>query len=293
MNATGGTPSFGGTSASGVTTSSGGTTKSGVTTSSGGATSSGATSSSGKSGSGGTTSSGGTSATGNGGSLASRSGGASAGGTGGAAPPSGGSLAGPGTRGTVSPGTGGSSAPASVLVTSAEGAYWKTASWTEVTSNATLVVSDGTTYQTWEGFGGAFNEKGWGTLSVLSQADRDQALSLLFGDDGARFNMGRVPIGANDYSIDRYTLDEVASSSDKSLASFSVSRDQQNLIPFIKAAMGVRSNLRFWASPWTPPPWMKSGPFQDSSSFDGGTMKSDDATLSAWPSRIRTAVWSR
>jgi glucosylceramidase len=224
-----------------------------------------------------------------GGAAGSASGGASTGGSkgsggvaglGGAAPPSGGSQTG-GTQGAGGAGAGGSSVSVNALVTSAQGAYWKPATWTEVTSNVTVLISDGKTYQTWEGFGGAFNEKGWSYLSMLSPGDRDQALSLLFGDDGARFNMGRIPIGANDYSMDRYTLDEVPSGSDPSMASFSMTRDQQYLIPFIKAAMAVRPSIRFWASPWTPPTWMKNGPFQSSYPFDGGNMKTDDTTLKA------------
>ena len=34
------------------------------------------------------------------------------------------------------------------------------------------------------------------------------------------------------------------------------------LIPYIKAAQAVKSNIRFWASPWSPPTWMKTGPVQ-------------------------------
>ena len=73
--------------------------------------------------------------------------------TGGTSSPTGGTS--PGTGGVM--GTGGSSA-ANTLVTSASGAYWKTGTWTEVTSTATVTVNDATNYQTWDGFGGAFNE---------------------------------------------------------------------------------------------------------------------------------------
>ena len=42
-------------------------------------------------------------------------------------------------------------------------------------------------------------------------ADRDRAIKLLFdATDGAHFVFGRIPIGASDYAIDRYTLDETA-----------------------------------------------------------------------------------
>jgi len=174
---------------------------------------------------------------------------------------------------------------AAVVVTSAPGDYWKTdGSVTEVTSGAADVTVDAkATAQIWEGFGGAFNEMGWNDLSMLSDADRDAAIRLLFGADGARFAFGRIPIGASDYAMDRYTLDETPG--DTSLASFSIERDTQRLIPFVKAAQAVKPAIRFWASPWTPPTWMKDGPFSKGnvpSPFDGGKMKSDDATLDAF-----------
>ena len=48
---------------------------------------------------------------------------------------------------------------------------------------------------------------------------------------------------------------------DTTLANFSIARDMKKLIPYIKAAQAVKGNIRFWASPWTPPTWMKQGPF--------------------------------
>jgi len=182
-------------------------------------------------------------------------------------------------------GAAGSSFVQPPLVTSAAGAYWLTSSTlTEAASGtADVTVNDTSAAQTWEGFGGAFNEKGWAYLSLLSDADRATALNLLFGKDGCNLTWGRIPMGATDYSIDRYSLDEVpAGQTDTAMASFSTTRDEQKLIPFVKAAQAVKGDLRFWASPWSPPTWMKDGPFNDDSSFDGGSMKKDDATLAAF-----------
>ena len=179
------------------------------------------------------------------------------------------------------------SSPAT-LVTSAPGAYWNTAApVSEVVAGAAdVVVDDTVTAQTWEGFGGAFNELGWQDLSLLSEADRAQALQLLFGADGARLTFGRIPIGASDYALDRYTDDEVpAGERDDALAAFSIARDQQALLPYVKAAQAIKPSMRFWASPWTPPTWMKQGPFSSGNlptAFDGGTMRGDDATLAAY-----------
>lgn len=154
------------------------------------------------------------------------------------------------------------------------------------TGAADVTVVEGCSAQPWEGFGGAFNEIGWNALSALTPTERDRALHLLYGDDGARFAFGRIPIGASDYAIDRYSDDEIpAGSSDPTLAGFSIERDEAELIPFIKAAQSVRPGIRFWASPWTPPTWMKQGPFSSGAAitpFDGGTIKTDAATMTAY-----------
>jgi glucosylceramidase len=202
------------------------------------------------------------------------------GGAPGGAPGTGGSTG--TTGGTTS--TGGSTAttPSTACITSASGAYWKTATCTDSTASADVTVNDASASQTWEGFGGAFNELGWSFLTT--KALQDEAMQLLFGVDGAHFNWGRIPIGASDYARDRYTDDETAN--DTSMAGFSITRDQKDLIPFIKAAKAVRSDLKFWASPWTPPTWMKSSPYLSPgnpvNAFDGGTMKSDTAILNAY-----------
>jgi len=178
-------------------------------------------------------------------------------------------------------------APAT-LVTSAPGAYWTTDGQLSAASDGKVdvVVDETSTSQTWEGFGGAFNELGWQYLSLLPDSERERALQLLFGADGARFTFGRIPIGASDYAIDRYTDDEVASgSTDSDLAGFSIARDLQVLIPFVKAAQAIKPTIRLWASPWTPPTWMKEGPFSSGNlvtPFDGGAMKGDAATLDAY-----------
>jgi glucosylceramidase len=162
-------------------------------------------------------------------------------------------------------------------VTSTQDAYWKTdGQLTELSGGtADVTLDEGAVAQPWIGFGGTFSERGGDALSMLSLSDQQAALGLLFGRDGLRFTYGRVPIGASDYAIDRYTLDE--SPGDLSMASFSIARDQQKLIPYIKAALAAAPELHLWASPWTPPTWMKSN-----NAFDGGEMNEDEATLEAF-----------
>jgi glucosylceramidase len=206
---------------------------------------------------------------------------------------SGGSGGSAGSAGATTAGAGGGSAgtasvPPSQLVTSAQDAFWQTGTLTEAASDTPdLIVDDSTTYQTFDGFGGTFNEKSWSYLAQLSESERSQALNLLFGADGARFAFGRLPIGANEYALDRYTLDITATDTtpDLQMEKFSISRDLNNLIPFVKAALALRPDIHFLAVPWTPPVWMKTGVFRDEGAaarYDGGNMSEDSATLSAF-----------
>jgi glucosylceramidase len=110
--------------------------------------------------------------------------------------------------------------------------------------------------QTIRGFGTCFNELGWTSLSALPPADREHIMRELFAPGvGANFTIGRMPIGANDFSRDWYSYDETPG--DFGMTHFSIANDEQTLIPFIKTAQRYQPALALWASPWSPPAWMK------------------------------------
>jgi glucosylceramidase len=50
----------------------------------------------------------------------------------------------------------------------------------------------------------------------------------------------------------------------------------QRQIPFIKAAIAIRPDLKLWGVPWSPPSWMKSN-----NSLVGGWIKTDSQTMNA------------
>ena len=122
-------------------------------------------------------------------------------------------------------------------------------------AEASVVVDLQAVNQAVEGFGTCFNELGWTSLSELSETDRAAILQDLFTPAGMNLTMARMPVGANDFSVDFYSYDEVPG--DLALEHFSIDRDRQRLIPFIRAAKAVNPALRIWASPWCPPEWMK------------------------------------
>lgn len=107
-----------------------------------------------------------------------------------------------------------------------------------------------------EGFGTCFNELGWTSLSLLPAADRAAILRELFSPGiGANFTICRMPIGANDFSRQWYSYNETPG--DLAMKNFSIANDQETLIPFIKAALKYNPKIKIWASPWSPPSWMK------------------------------------
>lgn len=142
--------------------------------------------------------------------------------------------------------------------------------------DAELRVDSEKTFQRILGWGGCFNEKGWEAMKVLSELDRHQLLKSIFDPvEGCHFNVCRVPIGANDYSWDLYSLNETVG--DYAMEHFSLNRDRQRLIPYVKAAMEIQPQLRIWGSPWTPPHWLKT-----TSAYTFGALKNDDSSLNAY-----------
>ncbi len=136
---------------------------------------------------------------------------------------------------------------------------WMTHTNLELTSDtkdADVAVLGNNTFQQIEGFGTCFNELGWTSLSELSDADRESIMQELFEPGkGANFTICRMPVGANDFSREWYSYDET--DGDFTMENFSIDNDRETLMPFIKDAKKYRPDLAIWASPWSPPSWMK------------------------------------
>ncbi|NHO67330.1 glycoside hydrolase family 30 protein [Aestuariicella hydrocarbonica] len=111
--------------------------------------------------------------------------------------------------------------------------------------------------QTMVGFGGAFSEKGWQGISSLPHDMQQEILRAIFSPDtGANFNIARTPMGASDFALGWYSYDETPG--DFLLENFSIENDRTSLIPYIRSAMQYQPDLKIWASPWSPPTWMKT-----------------------------------
>ncbi len=133
--------------------------------------------------------------------------------------------------------------------------------------------------QTIDGWGGCFNELGWDALQILNIKEREEVLKVLFDpNNGLKFNICRMPIGANDYARNWYSLDD--SAGDFDMKYFSTDRDSKNLIPYIHEAMKYQPALKLWASPWSPPVWMKTNKHYANKRGDHNDLKPENEVLS-------------
>lgn len=104
---------------------------------------------------------------------------------------------------------------------------------------------NGESYQTIEGFGGCFNELGYIGLNKVSKDKKEEVLKNLFDKQECNFTYCRLPIGANDYAASWYSLNETKG--DYEMKNFSIERDKECLIPYIKEAEKYSEKLTLFA----------------------------------------------
>ena len=122
--------------------------------------------------------------------------------------------------------------------------------------NSVIEIYPDRNLQVMTGFGGCFNEFGWEALKLLPADKQEKIFEQLFSPGGANFLYNRLPIGASDYSLDFYSFNETKN--DFEMKNFSIERDKNCLIPYIRKAQKYNTEMRFFASPWSPPSWMKA-----------------------------------
>lgn len=150
---------------------------------------------------------------------------------------------------------------------------------------AHVVIDSQRTFQTFQGTGAAFSEIGGRSLGQLDTADQDQVMAKLFDvEKGAGFTNCRLPIGSSDFALSAYSLND--HEGDYEMKHFSLERDHEYLIPFIKKASKYSDNLKLHASPWSPPAWLKT----NKDFVNGGSLIDDDKTYKAYATYLAKYV---
>lgn len=118
------------------------------------------------------------------------------------------------------------------------------------------------------GFGVAITGSSCYLLNQMQPQERQALLQRIYGKEGLNLSLGRLSIGASDYSAELYSYDDVPF--DTTLEHFSVARDEAYVIPMIREILKIKPELYLFASPWSPPAWMKTG-----NSLCGGHMREE------------------
>jgi len=158
------------------------------------------------------------------------------------------------------------------------------------------------------GFGAAFTEASSLNYQSLSDLGKERLMELLFGKSGIGHSIGRVPINSCDFSTKSYSFDEINGDFDLKHFDTNVTHDAQKdgMIDMILHATAVfngawkRQNddeneiqnaavfdgdFKMFASPWSPPSWMKNPSSKED--ISAGLEYASGMTGSTQPSCLR------
>ena len=125
-----------------------------------------------------------------------------------------------------------------------------------------VTVNAAERHQSMVGFGASITDaSAWLIQTRLTQAQRDGLMTELFGrgEGGLGFSFIRLTIGASDFSLDHYSLDDAPDgAADPELKYFSVVRPAQYVFPTVRQALAINPDLQVMATPWSAPAWMKT-----------------------------------
>lgn len=142
-------------------------------------------------------------------------------------------------------------------------------------AQASIFLDDGATFQTIVGIGGAITDAAAEVFAKLPAPKQQELLTAYFDlNAGIGYSLIRTHIHSCDFSSASYTY---VKDGDASLESFDIAPDLKHRIPMIKRAMeSAKNDMTIYASPWSPPAWMKS----NSNMLQGGELKPEFA--GAW-----------
>lgn len=136
-----------------------------------------------------------------------------------------------------------------------EAPRWQTAA---ASGSLDIRIDPATRRQTVLGFGAGFTDAACYLFSQLPAQARQELISEFFGPNGLRLSVARTCMGSSDYSRSVYSYDD-APEPDPELKHFSIEHDRAYILPLLRTAFELNKELFLFASPWSPPGWMKAG----------------------------------
>jgi glucosylceramidase len=139
-----------------------------------------------------------------------------------------------------------------------------------IENEITIFVDPNKTFQTVFGFGGALTDASAETYAKLPKDLQKEVMTAYFDKEkGLGYTIARTTIHSSDFSSGSYTYIEEG---DKDLKTFNIDHDRKYRIPFIKDAIAAAGGkLTMYASPWSPPAFMKDS----NNMLRGGKLKKE------------------
>lgn len=120
-----------------------------------------------------------------------------------------------------------------------------------------IFVNPNKTFQNFIGIGAAITDASAEVFANLSKEKQEHFLKSYFhAEEGIGYSLLRTTIHSADFGRGSYTY---ITDEDKELKTFSIEHDRKERIPMIKRATeAAGGDILLYASPWSPPAWMKS-----------------------------------
>ena len=119
-----------------------------------------------------------------------------------------------------------------------------------------IFVNPNKTFQTFLGIGGAITDASAEVFAKLPKEKQQEFLDAYYSKDkGIGYSIIRTTIHSSDFSSGSYTY---IAEGDKELKTFNIDHDRKFKIPLIKKAIeATKGDVKLYASPWSPPAFMK------------------------------------
>jgi len=132
---------------------------------------------------------------------------------------------------------------------------------TELPTATVIEIDPAKTYQTMLGLGASLEHSTCSNLFRLPSRERSRAIEqLVHPSRGIGMNLMRICMGTSDFTGGPwYSYDDMPPGTvDPELKHFSIEPDRGYILPCLKLARRSNPKLLFFASPWSPPGWMKT-----------------------------------
>lgn len=150
--------------------------------------------------------------------------------------------------------------------------YSVSASGTEANTDTIIELSDELDQEI-TGFGGALTEAASLVYKNMKPSLQQEFLEKYYGADGLGYTVGRTHINSCDFSPNSWSFDDVPNDFDLKHFDHNVSHDHEAMLPLIKLVQQKvkeqGQEFKLFASPWSPPAWMKQSGQMDGSTRPG------------------------